>query len=112
MFRSKLSFLLQSLLIVSTPTAQTGVIKGSISDISGLPLQGANILLKNTTHGTTSDENGDFEFIDIAEGYYTLNVNYIGYEPVTYPDIWVRPNAYDALEVLLTQLVIEFDVLS
>ena len=109
MFRSKLSFLLQFLLIVTTPTAQTGVIKGSISDISGLPLQGANILLKNTTHGTTSDENGDFEFIDIAEGYYTLNVNYIGYEPVTYPDIWVRPNAYDALEVLLTQLVIEFD---
>ena len=46
MFRSILSFLLLSLLIISKTSAQTGVIKGSISDISGLPLVGANIILK------------------------------------------------------------------
>ena len=102
------STLLQFLLTTAC-IAQQGSIKGSVSDLSGLPLPGANIQLKNTQYGTTSDVDGEFEFLDIPQGYYTLTVNYIGYEPVIYPDVWVRPNAYDNIDILLTQLIIEFD---
>ena len=96
-------------LLISASIAQEGGIKGIVSDISGLPLPGANIQLKNTQYGTTSDVNGEFEFSSIPNGYYVLTVNYIGYEPVIYPDVWVRPNAYDKIDISLTQLVIEFD---
>ena len=89
--------------------SQYGVIKGSISDISGLPLPGANIQLKNTNIGTTSNVDGDFEILDVPEGYYTLRVSYIGYESVLYPDVWVRQKAYDKVDITLSQLVIEFD---
>ena len=89
--------------------SQTGTIKGSISDRLGLPLPGANIQLKETNLGTTSNVDGYFEFLNVPSGYYTVYVTYIGYEPVTYPDVWVRPNAYDNIEISLSQLVIEFD---
>ena len=52
---------------------------------------------------------GEFEFLNVPEGYYTLNVSYIGYESIVYPDVWVRPKAYDRLEISMNQLVIEFD---
>ena len=105
--------LLKSAVFISLASAisfsQYGVIKGSVSDISGLPLPGANIQLKNTNIGTTSNVDGDFELLNVPEGYYTLRISYIGYESVLYPDVWVRQKAYDKIDISLNQLVIEFD---
>ena len=105
--------LLKSVVLISFSStislSQYGVIKGSVSDISGLPLPGANIQLKNTNIGTTSNIDGDFEILDVPEGYYTLRISYIGYESVLYPDVWVRQKAYDKVDITLSQLVIEFD---
>ena len=95
--------------LLSVTFSQNGNIKGSVSDRLGLPLPGANIQLKETNLGTTSNVDGYFEFLNVPSGYYTIYVTYIGYEPVTYPDVWVRPNAYDNIEISLSQLVIEFD---
>ncbi len=40
----------------------------------------ANILIKNSTMGTSSNENGDFS-IDLEPGNYTIQVNAIGFKP-------------------------------
>jgi outer membrane receptor for ferrienterochelin and colicins len=40
----------------------------------------ANILIKNSTIGTSSNENGDFS-IDLEPGNYTIQVNAIGFKP-------------------------------
>ena len=109
MFRKLVNYVVHIIFLIPFSLAQNGDIKGSVSDISGLPLPGANIQLKNTNYGTTSNIDGEFEFLNVPEGYYTLNVSYIGYESIVYPDVWVRPKAYDRLEISMNQLVIEFD---
>ena len=40
--------------------AQESVIRGLIKDERGSPVPGANVIIKGTTLGTTSDENGSF----------------------------------------------------
>ena len=46
------------------------------------PLFGANCILKNTSIGTSSDENGICQFNDIPNGVQTLEFSYIGFESV------------------------------
>ncbi len=45
-------------------------------------LFGANCILKNTSIGTSSDENGICQFKDIPNGTQTLEFSYIGFESV------------------------------
>ena len=44
-------------------------------------LEFASVGLKNTTFGTSTDENGYFELNDIPEGDYNLLVSIIGFQP-------------------------------
>ncbi|SCD19146.1 SusC family [Proteiniphilum saccharofermentans] len=53
-------------------------IKGSVTDDSGEPLIGVNIVEKGTTNGTITDINGLFT-LDVAEGS-NLVVSYVGFE--------------------------------
>ena len=99
------------LLLLSVLRANpTGFVKGKIIDINNqLPLVGANIVIKSTSIGTMSDNNGYFSIDDIPNGNYTISVSYIGYKTVYLSDIWVRPNAYDFLNVKLEQSIIQID---
>ena len=99
------------LLLLSVLNAEpTGLVKGKIIDInSQLPLVGANIVIKSTSLGTISDEDGYFSIEDIPNGNYSISASYIGYKTVYLSDIWVRPNAYDFLNVKLEQSVIQID---
>ena len=99
------------LLLLSVLNAEpTGFVKGKIIDInSQLPLVGANIVIKSTSLGTISDEDGYFSIEDIPNGNYSISASYIGYKTVYLSDIWVRPNAYDFLNVKLEQSVIQID---
>ena len=53
-------------------------ITGTISDESGTPLPGANILEKGTTNGTQADFDGNFS-IEVADNNAILVVSYIGF---------------------------------
>lgn len=63
---------------VATSVQQQGrVVKGIVKDESGEPVIGANVMIKGTTTGTTTDIDGNF---DIAvSNNTTLIVSYIGY---------------------------------
>lgn len=61
-----------------TDDAGTKVIKGKILDSSGNPLRGANIILKGTTSGTTTDMNGDF-IINTPAGTNVFVVSFVGF---------------------------------
>lgn len=52
-------------------------ISGTITDVNGSPILGANILEKGTSNGVISDINGQFSF-DVFPGA-TLQISYIGY---------------------------------
>ncbi|PIX13611.1 MAG: TonB-dependent receptor, partial [Flavobacteriaceae bacterium CG_4_8_14_3_um_filter_31_8] len=58
-----------------------GVISGKvIENESNFSLPGATIKLAGTNNYTTSDSNGDFEFLNVKEGTYQIEIYYIGYQ--------------------------------
>ena len=65
------------LFMAGTMLAQR-TITGAISDDSGEPLIGANLLVKGTTTGTVTDFDGKYS-IDVPDGSSTLVVSYTGY---------------------------------
>ena len=80
--RTKFSGILTLLLafVVQLTFAQEKTISGTVSDNSGLPLPGVNIIVKGTSNGTQSD----------FDGNYTVNANvgqalvfsYVGFNSV------------------------------
>mgnify|MGYP002725494302 CR=1 FL=1 len=68
-------------LFTQTVFAQTGSISGTVSDISGNALPGANIVVEGQAFGTASDLSGRFFLGDLNVGEHILNVSYMGYKP-------------------------------
>jgi hypothetical protein len=60
----------------------TGSVNGKLTDkeYNNEPLAFANVLIKGTTKGTTSDFDGLYAFNDIEIGEYTLVFSFVGYE--------------------------------
>ena len=54
-------------------------VSGTITDRNKEPLVGANIILKGTFLGSTTDMNGFYKIDNIDPGKYTIFVSYIGY---------------------------------
>ena len=68
-------------LICGTSYAQTTVLKGKIMDSNDLfSLPGATLKIGGTNKFTVSDANGNFEFLNLSSGTYTLEVDYLGYQ--------------------------------
>lgn len=81
--RNQLAFWL-FILMTSTLFAQKGTIKGTLTDrdLNNEPLPFANVLVKGTTTGASSDESGNYA-ISIEAGTYTLEFSFLGYETIT-----------------------------
>lgn len=62
--------------------AQTGTISGKLidNDQNGEPLPFANIIIKGTSQGTTSDFDGLYTITNLEPGTYTLEFSFVGYE--------------------------------
>ncbi|MGB2198000.1 MAG: TonB-dependent receptor domain-containing protein [Flavobacteriaceae bacterium] len=92
------------LLTVLTPIqvfAQTGKISGTIMDGEfNEPMAFANVLIKNTTKGTTSDFDGKYT-VDIEPGLYTVVFSYIGYQTIEISDVAVVANDDVIVDVTL-----------
>lgn len=71
--------------------AQTGTISGALSDkeAGGSPLPFANIIIKGTTKGTTSDFDGNYNLENVDPGTYVLEISFIGYKTLTVADVVV-----------------------
>ncbi|RDC65808.1 TonB-dependent receptor SusC [Adhaeribacter pallidiroseus] len=54
-------------------------VMGKVTDTSGEPLAGANVIVNGTTTGTTTDAAGKF-ILNVPPGKEALTFNYIGYE--------------------------------
>lgn len=72
-----------TLFLVLLFSAFTGVfaqveINGTVSDTSGIPLIGANILLEPSNQFGTTNSNGNFQIAEVNSGDYTIVVSYLG----------------------------------
>ena len=59
-------------------------ISGVVLDQDNLPLPGANVILKGTTIGTTTDFDGNYS-LSIPDGQGSLEFSYIGFKSLTKP---------------------------
>lgn len=88
-------------MLSSAVSAQdNGVIAGTLVDTeTGEVLIGANVVIRDTTTGTTTDLDGHYRIINLPSGDYVLVFSYIGYNPTTVSDIRVVAGATTTIDV-------------
>ncbi len=80
----KLNRLLVFLFLLPEVLFSQGTIRGFVYDkANGEPMIYANVVIKNTKLGTTTDVNGFFNFSKLQTGTYTLNILYVGYDSLS-----------------------------
>ncbi len=80
---------------------QSGVISGKITETEGnFSLPGATIKLNVGNKYTISNQNGDFEFLNVPEGTYQIEVTYIGYQKQT-KDVTVEAGKNTSINFVL-----------
>ena len=66
-------------LAITNLFAQEGLtLTGIITDETGIPLPGANVMIKGTTNGTVTNFDGEFEVTTKTQSG-TIEFSYIGY---------------------------------
>nr|WP_286670467.1 TonB-dependent receptor [Fodinibius salsisoli] len=100
--------------LVGTAQQQTASLNGYITDAeTGETLISANVALKNSRQGTSTNTSGYFSLPNIEAGTYTVLVTYVGYQQITREitlapgesrrlDIQLKPQGYQ-LEELVVQ---------
>ena len=92
------------ILFISYSFSQNSIIRGTVIDADFQdPIPFANILVKETGTGTTSDFDGNFE-IYLDEGSYTLQFSYIGYKTIEISE--VVTNSIDPYVINVTMEVL------
>lgn len=75
-----LVLVLVTLGLISYSRAQSGIISGEVVDAyDGFSLPGASLYIEDSKRYTISDQNGNYQFLDVPEGTYKVYVKYIGY---------------------------------
>ena len=87
-------FLLLTLFFISATYAQEttkGTIAGKLMDkeIAGETLPFANVIIKGTSQGTTTDIDGLYSLENITPGTYTVIYSFVGYETLEVPNVIV-----------------------
>ena len=107
--------LLIILVPISEANSQLVEISGFVyEELSGDPIEGASVYLKNTTTGTSTAKNGTFSFSTRHTGEKTLVISFVGFHTASYPvdldkpaslnnlNITLRPNRIDLDDIVIT----------
>ena len=94
----KLFFFLFTVLALAQ---ESGSIVGKLTDTdyNNEPLPFANIFIKGTTIGVTSDMDGLYAIENLKPGTYTVVFSFVGYETVEIPDVQVVANKVTNIDV-------------
>lgn len=96
--------------MVSVWAGTAGKIAGVIKDQeSETPLPGASVMIKGTSIGTSTDEEGEYFLINVPVGTYTLEVSLIGYRPVNKTQVVVLLDLTTPLDFELKSSPIELE---
>lgn len=84
-------------------SAQSGILAGNVLDgeYNNEPMAFANILVKGTTTGTTSDFDGKYQ-LDLDPGTYTVIFSFVGYETKEISDVVIKAGQTTDLDVTLS----------
>ena len=103
--------LVAGLLLWGAPAAAqvaTGNVAGTVKDAQAGVIPGATVSLVSQTRGTTTDTttnaNGDFVFVNVAQDTYTVKVTMDGFKSLERHDVPVSPGDRVALGTLSIEL--------
>ena len=105
------------LLLVINSFDQNATLKGKVIDgTNNEPIPFANIIIKGTPIGTSSDLEGNFIFTNLPAGFVTIQASYVGYKKNQGQDIFLVNNNIPYIEIklqpsenLLSEVVIRVD---
>jgi hypothetical protein len=106
-FRTVLSAIVALLLLASPGFAQfdAATVLGSVHDASGGVVPGATVTLKNIATGitatTVSDANGDYQFLNVRIGTYSVRAELQGFSIAEVEDVQVTVNARQRVDLTL-----------
>lgn len=97
-----LFFLFLSFISLLLNAQETGAIVGLLSDkeFNNEPLVFANVIIKGTSKGTTTDFDGKFILENLEPGLYTVQFSYVGYQTVEI-ETTVAANEINTIDVSL-----------
>jgi len=83
--------------------SQTGTIEGVVLDkeMNESPLPFANVIVKDSSTGTTTDFDGKFALANLTPGTYTLVFSFVGYETRSLENVVVEGGKFTQLSVSL-----------
>ncbi|MDZ7266291.1 MAG: TonB-dependent receptor [candidate division KSB1 bacterium] len=98
------------LLLCTTGMAlATGMVSGKVTDKkSGEALPGANVVVKGTRFGATTDAEGNYTISNLPAGTYTLVVSYIGYRTQSF-DVQVRDDQRAVANFVMREDILNLD---
>lgn len=110
-FQMKMKLLLFCLTVLSLQSiySQNGIISGTVNDGEFndiLPF--ANILIKGTTKGTTSDFDGKY-VLEVEPGTYTVTFSYLGYQSKEISEVVIASGGEQIIDVTLSPLANALD---
>ncbi|MBD3226393.1 MAG: TonB-dependent receptor plug domain-containing protein [Caldithrix sp.] len=100
------------IVLVSTSlfAGNTGKIVGRVIDKStGEPLPGANVIVKDTQLGASTDLNGEFFIINVPPGTYTVECMMVGYQTIRYEDVKIQSDQTTGLDFKMSEQTLEMD---
>ena len=112
---NKILFFITLFLLVSVNTFSQNLsqtIKGQVVDKQSLvPLPGATVILENTEPiiGTITNDDGSFKIENVPVGRYPVVVKFMGYQPLTLPDILVSTGKEVVLDIKLNESIEQVD---
>ena len=89
-------------LVVQFTFAQGKAVSGNVSDDSGMPVAGVNIIVQGTSNGTQSDFDGNYSIMT-DEGA-VLTFTYVGYSTVS-----LTVGSSDTANVTMSESIAELD---
>lgn len=75
---------------------ETGTVEGTLTDkeTNDEPLPFANVSIKGTTKGGTTDFDGKYVIENVPVGTYTAEFSFVGYETVEVPNVKIETNKF------------------
>ncbi len=101
---SRVFILFSFILFTGSVFAQTGTIKGKITDSNTQEaIVGANVVIQGTTIGSATDFEGKFSIPNVKPGTYNLSISFITYKTHVIPDVVVESAKISEINVAMME---------
>lgn len=98
-------------LLIQAHVFAQATIQGKVLDEKGLPLPGANIQLKGSYDGATSEQDGSYQFQTDEVGAHVLIYKFLGFKTQEL-NISIKPNSNEILPINLIEEITEMNAVT